>query len=163
MVLPVRQRHGPVDPPECPRSGHEQAVVRPDKEGPATRLGGELPPYRLVVRVYDRQINGVLGHVPGGVPQRLGPADHVELGDVVGHVDDGDTRRDANHHAPADPNQLTGEAVVGYKANWSHRHSIDGKGTSPPRRSGTPDPVVLYATWEPRSCRVEVECLPDSQ
>ena len=100
------------DPAKGLGGGQEQTVVRPYQVGPATRLGGELPPCRLVFRIYDRQIHRVVGHVPGGVPQRLGPPDHVELGDAVGHVYDGDSGRNAHHHALADPHELAGETVV---------------------------------------------------
>src|SRR5215212_3466278 len=124
VVSGVRQLHRSQNAAQNVGRGQEDPIVRTDQEGAAANLGGERPPLGLVPRVYDRQVDAVFGHIPGGVPQRLRALDDVKLGDGVGHVYYGSSRRDALHHATTGPLQDVGEAVVRYKAYGPHTNSI---------------------------------------
>src|SRR5215217_6129165 len=87
---------------------NEQPVVRTDQQGPAFCPESQLPSLRADSRIYHRQIYRVGGHVAGGVLQDLSSRLYLETRYLVRQINDGQTRRNPQHHTLARADEVVG-------------------------------------------------------
>src|SRR5919202_2796595 len=98
----------------------EQAVIRPDQQGPALRPQRERPPIRTNSRIDDREVDRVIWHVASRVLQDLRPGLDLESRHLVSKIHDRYPGRDAQHHTLARADEVVGEPEVGEEADGPH-------------------------------------------
>src|SRR3712207_1807176 len=125
MVPLIGDNHSLGDPVKSLRRGNKKTFVRPDQIGPLPRPQRERPPLRANPRIYDREVDSIVGHVAGGVLQDLRPNLYLEPCHLMCQVHEHNPRRDACHYPLARTDEVLGNPEVREETYGPHASSIN--------------------------------------